>query len=376
MKRFSSVAIALLLLFVLSFNFGCAGAPQQGSKQTFSPQIRVNGFPFQQQSRPQLTQFQHRTAPQGAQSASQAAAAYWTGNGGNSISLGILVPESQGLNAQEAYLPAMVQGVLVANMSKYSNIQVLDRVSLDKVIAETLDPTYQDNLDIVSLGHVAHVGNMMTGKIIRTSTGYTLQINVTDTSPNARTIASYSGACTVALLDDQTAIQKASLDLLAQMGVQLTAKAKEELGTASSQQAINAQAALARGITAQKQGTGTEVVGSSYFYNLAAIYDSSLLEAANRSSILNANISSGNIGDNVRGDIQWRRDWVARLTETEQFIDSFNRTESMPYTLFYIPDIKQGTINYQNETVSLSIETHLHGSGIWTLSIERALQAV
>jgi hypothetical protein len=48
----------------------------------------------------------------------------------------------------------------------------------------------------------------------------------------------------------------------------------------------------------------------------------------------------------------------------------------MPYTLFYTTEISQGTVNYQNETVSLSIETHLHGNGIWTLSIERALQAV
>jgi len=50
--------------------------------------------------------------------------------------------------------------------------------------------------------------------------------------------------------------------------------------------------------------------------------------------------------------------------------------ESMPYTLFYVPDIKQGAINYQNETVVMSIETYLRGSDIWTLSIERALQTV
>jgi len=50
--------------------------------------------------------------------------------------------------------------------------------------------------------------------------------------------------------------------------------------------------------------------------------------------------------------------------------------ESMPYTLFYVPDIKQGAINYQNETVVMSIETYLRGSDIWTSSIEHALQTV
>jgi hypothetical protein len=82
------------------------------------------------------------------------------------------------------------------------------------------------------------------------------------------------------------------------------------------------------------------------------------------------------MGDNVRNDIQWRKQWVDRLTETEQFFDNFNKMESMPYTLFYSKDITQGKINYQNETVALSIETYLYGSSIWTVSIERALQAV
>ena len=66
---------------------------------------------------------------------------YWTGDGRSGMSLGILAPESQGLNKEQSYLPAMVQGVLVADISKYSAISVLDRASLDKVIAETLDPT-------------------------------------------------------------------------------------------------------------------------------------------------------------------------------------------------------------------------------------------
>jgi hypothetical protein len=187
------------------------------------------------------------------------------------------------------------------------------------------------------------------------------------------TAASYSGTFTFAELDNLTGIRRASLDLLQKMNVTLTANAREELTRAAAVNHVNAQTALAMGIAAQRQGT--EVAALSYYFQ-AATYDPSLLEAVSRSSILNANITSGNIGDNVRNDIQWRRDWVARLTETEQFIDSFNRTESMPYTLFYVPDIKQGTVNYQNETVNLSIETHLHGSGIWTLSIERTLQAV
>jgi len=347
MYRLSKIAIYLMLLFSFVFYFGCQseGTTQQDNTTT-SPQ--------QVQNQPPIS--------------------YWSGDGGKGMRLGILVPQAQGLSDAQNYLPSMVQGVLVSTISKYSAISVLDRVSLDKVIAETEDLTYQDNSDIVRLGEVAQVGDMMTGTIIQTSSGYTLQINVTDTSTDAKTVASYSGTCTVAELDNHMAIQKASLDLLTQMGVTLTAQARQELSGAAAENSVIAQTALAKGITAQKQGT--EVAALSYYFQAAA-FDSSLVEAADRSSILNANISSGNIGNDVRNDIQWRKDWVARLTETEQFFDSFNKSQSMPYTLFYISnEIKQGDVNYQNETVTLSLETYLHGSGIWTLSIERALQAV
>ena len=305
---------------------------------------------------------------------------YFTGDGRKDMSLAILVPESQGLSKELAYLPAMVQGCLVSNISKYSKIAVLDRVALDKVIAETLDPTYKDNLDIVRLGHVAQTGYIMTGKLIKTSSGYTMQINVTDTTPNAKTTASYSGACTVAQLDDQTAIQKASMDLLTQMGVRLTDLAKTELSTAGSVRVVNAQTALAQGITAQKQGT--EVAALSYYFQAAA-FDPSLLEAVNRSSVLAANISSGSIGDDARNDIQWRKNWTDRLAETEKwfnsFFDNFFKTlPPLPYTLFYTSDIKQiGNINYQNETMNLSgIQTNLHALQGWALSIEPTLQSI
>ena len=249
------------------------------------------------------------------------------------MSLAVLVPESEGLAENLSYLPTVVQGCLVSNISKYSAITVRDRVSLDRVIAETLDPLYrEDDVNIIRLGHIAQVGHIMTGKILRTSTGYTLQINVTETSSGGATIASWSDTCTVGELDDQTAIHKASRELLTQMGVRLTAAAVNELGKASTQQSVAAQTALARGITAQRRGT--EVAALSYYFQAAA-FDPSLMEATNRASVMSANISSGNIGDDVRNDIQWRRDWVARLTETEQYFDNINRTESMPYTLFY-----------------------------------------
>jgi hypothetical protein len=153
---------------------------------------------------------------------------YYIGDGGRGISLGILVPESEGLASAQAYLPLMVQGGLVSSISKYSAISVMDRVSLDRLIRETLDPMYEDNWDIIRLGHISHVGYMLTGKISRISNGYTLYFNISDTI-EGKTKASYSGTCTVSQLDDHTAIQFAAKELMLQLGVQLTQSAISEL---------------------------------------------------------------------------------------------------------------------------------------------------
>jgi hypothetical protein len=117
------------------------------------------------------------------------------------------------------------------------------------------------------------------------------------------------------------------------------------------------------------------VAALSYYYQAAAI-DPSLLEAANRASVLSANVTSGNIGADARNDIQWRKDWIARLSASEEYFDGFFKTSSLPYTLFYSTDITQGKINYETETLPLSIEVNLHGSQIWVYSVQKALQTV
>jgi hypothetical protein len=338
MNRFFSITISLTLLFTLS----CAG-----------------GGKTQQQTQ----QVQQQTP----------ASPYWTGDGGKEVSLTIVAPRASGLAENQSYLPGVVQREFVDNFSGYSAISVLNYESLGEQYDVLLSGYFDDNAG-GDLGHLPETTHMMRGNITKTTTGYALQMQITKTA-DKMTAASYSGDFTFAELDNRTGIRRASLDLLQKMGVTLTAQAREGLTKAATANHATAQTAFAQGVVAQKQGT--EFAALSYFFQ-AAVYDPSLHEAVSRSSILSANISSGNIGQDARNDVAWRRDWIARLTETEQFLDRFNRTESMPYTLFYTDDIKQqGDINYQNETVTLGgMETHLHGSGIWTLAIERALQAV
>jgi len=305
---------------------------------------------------------------------------YFTGDGGKGKSITILPPKGSGLAANQANLLEMLAIDLVNNFKTFSAMNVFDRVNNQRQYEELLSGYYADNDKAgLDLGHLASTDYMLLGNVTKTSTGYVLQLTVNKNSDKT-TEATYSKSISIAELEDLTGVRKASLELLQKMGVQLTAQAQTELIKAPTSDQLNSRNLTAQGIVAQRQGT--EVAALSYYFQAAA-FDPSLIEAVSRSSVLAANISSGSIGDDARNDIQWRKNWIARLEETEKyfnsFFDNFFKTlPPIPYTLSYYSDIKQiGEINYVNETVDLKgIEANLHASQSWASLIEPTLQSV
>jgi hypothetical protein len=274
------------------------------------------------------------------------ASPFYTGTGGRGISLAILAPRATGLEENQGYIPALVQGEFVSNFSGYSALSVMDRQNLDNVYDELLSGYYDDNDEAgLDLGHLMATDYLMTGGITRTTTGYALQMQIIKTA-DKMTAASYSGTCTFAELDNLTGIRKASLELLEKIGVTVTERARTELTGAAAKNHVNAQTALAQGITAQQDGTVVEAL--SYYYQATA-FDSSLLEAASRAGVMRSAISSGNIGENVRNDIQRRREWEKALNEAEEFF-----SKHLPYEIVYEPTLTQGRVDYAKETVDMS----------------------
>ncbi|MDR1221165.1 MAG: hypothetical protein LBK73_16395 [Treponema sp.] len=199
------------------------------------------------------------------------AQSYWTGNGASGLSVAVLVPEGRGLAENEAYLPTMVQGVLVGDFAKFSAMKVIDRQNLEKVIAEGETGYYADESNFVQLGAVANVRYILNGALQKTGSGFSLQLKITEAASGASK-AAYTGAVSAAELENLTGIKKASGDLLSQLGVSLTDAGKTALLGVSASNA-QAETALARGITAQRSGTVIEAM--SYYYE-AARFDPSL----------------------------------------------------------------------------------------------------
>ncbi|MCL2186257.1 MAG: hypothetical protein FWB86_10450 [Treponema sp.] len=301
----------------------------------------------------------------------QNSSAYFTGDGGGGKRITVMPFRGVGLSNEQQYLSSLVQGVLVQNINKYSAFSVLDRVSLEKVMAETESDIYAENPNIIQFANNTQADYIITGRIIKTPVNFTLEITVTNTHQNINE-AFYSGNITIENLENFTGINLASLDLLDKLGIKLSDLSKRELSAAGSQRDVQSQIALAQGITAQRQGSQIAALG--YFYQAAA-YDPALSEASNRTFAMIENMSKGNIGQNIRNDIAWRREWVARLTETEEFLEKYFTTAGL-WTLFYANDIQWGEVNYNDETVTLSIITHLQGSTVLLHPIEQIIQAI
>ena len=279
----------------------------------------------------------------------------FTGDGGKGISLTVLVPDSHGLTQAESYLPSMIQGVLVGDLTKYSAISVLDRLNLEAVLIETESGIYKNDEDFMQLGKITNTDYTLTGRVSKTSAGFALQIQIISNT-NGNTRASHSSILTRSDIDNFIGVRKVSLDLLTKIGVVLTDNAKKELSGPEVPKQIIAQKPLAQGITAQKQGT--EITALTYYFQAMAD-DPNLQEAINRSTILSANIASGKMGEDIRNDVAWRKQWVDRLIEIEQLVNNMNRSGATPFTLYYSDELKQESINYQNNTVSFSIDTIL-----------------
>ena len=289
------------------------------------------------------------------QQAQQQTVQNWTGDGGSGMSISILAPQTTGLAANQAYLPALVQGEFVSNFSGFSAISVLDRMRLDEQYAELLSGYYSDDAEAgMDLGHLTPTTHIMGGSITRTAAGFVLQMHITKSSDKT-TVASHSGTITFAELDNLSGIRRASLDLLEKMGVTLTAQAQEQLSGAAAANHVNAQTALARGIVAQRGGNTIETMAR--FYE-AASYDPSLAEAVARANTMSASIRTGSIGENIRNDIAWRDEWVKILTDAAAFLRA---NPPVIATVIYDANLTQENINYQSRTADFSFDIEVNG---------------
>jgi len=290
------------------------------------------------------------------------------------MKLAVLEPEGKGLSKDEVWMLSLVQSTIAADFNKYSHIKIIDRQNLEAIIAEqkrSLSAITSDD-DAIAIGNLANANHILTGKITKTPNAFMLELAITDVKTGERKASHSPQAVSPSSLENLSALKEASADLLKQLGVSLTESQLAELRGPVATTQVQAQTALAHGVVAERQGTS--VAALSYFYQAAA-FDPTLVEAVKRSSIMSANISGINLGDNIRNDIVWRKKWVEQLKETEETFYRIINTAAPPYTLYYSTVIETKNINYQKETADLNISLNLLASAEWFTALQRSLKA-
>jgi TolB-like protein len=299
------------------------------------------------------------SSPQGADApedlsgagSSETEQAPYTGDGGAGKSITILPLNVKGLAKDQSNLPDTMLGEFISNFSNYSAMSVLDRINLQTNYEWLYSGIIDDNSEELDWGHLPPTDYLMNGSITKIPSGYALQIQISKTSDKMLAAPAYSGTCTIYELTNFTAIRRASRDQLEKLGVKLTDWAKRELDGAATQQAVEAQEALSKGIEAMRKGTVVEA--QSYFIQAQAI-DPQLAEAASRVNIVSRDISSGNIGENARNRQAWHDEWQKRLAECEKTVRDYMKNTPLPAFLVYSTAIKEENHDYNRATLTLS----------------------
>jgi tetratricopeptide (TPR) repeat protein len=218
-------------------------------------------------------------------------------------SITIMEPVGKNLQPDDAHLPSLVQNAVSGDFTRYSAMSVMNWNDLSKVMEELESMVYSGNNNFVQAGNITQTDYIMTGDLTRTGTSYVLNLVVTDAKTGMNK-ASYLKTVSLAELSSLAAVKAASADLLTQMGTTLAAADRTSLLQAAAARTIQAETALAKGQTAQRNG---QTVAALTWYAQAADFQPGLADAEARLAVLTQQFESYDILSEVQRRFAWKK---------------------------------------------------------------------
>ncbi|MCL1993582.1 MAG: hypothetical protein FWG66_11620, partial [Spirochaetes bacterium] len=279
----------------------------------------------------------------------------FAGDGGSGIHLAVLAPETHGI--VPAFLPLHIQGLLNNIFNRYSNIGLIDRQNLDRIIFEqdlAAGGRFSDQ-DFITIGNLTNTQYFLFGTIQNIAWGrYSLQLSITEAATGVIRASFMAEGSFAQFQGRADIINSAALALLTQMGVELTEPGRQSLMAGNSQIA-RAQAEMARGIAAMRAGDELQAL---FNMTQAAAFDPTNLEVLTQLNTLSADISGGTISQMILNDILARDRWLEVFRETALF---FN--ENPPFELIFDPALFQvGEPNFARRTATLGMRMSVDAS--------------
>jgi len=284
---------------------------------------------------------------------------FWTGNGGKDIRITVAEPVGKGLSADEQSLIPLIQSTIIGSIQKFSAMTIFDRQNLENILSEqkmSLSGDFSDN-DFIRIGHLTNANLIVFGSINKISSNYFIEFAVTDVETGERKASYPPKQVSLLSLQGFSAVKDASADLLSQLGVNLTDRAIQELKRAENTTRIQAENLLARGITAQRQGSVADAF--SYYFQAASL-EPSLREAISRASVVSTSVSGGIISQNVRNRLKVHDEWRTIVNAAKTFYSNH-----LPYEFVYDTNINRGAINFDRRTINLTIGLSLIPTDAW-----------
>ena len=269
--------------------------------------------------------------------------------------IAVPAPKAVNIGDDSNWIPLFIQGVITSNFQQYSGMNVVDRQNADMVKAEQRlsENTAYDEKSAIELGKLTSARLIITGSIMAKSNAYALTFSITDAETGETKATSSIPNCLASALEDGTAANQVSYDLMKGYGIKLSSEAQSKLTQKASVMSgeAAAQASLAKGIVAEQNGTNIEALT---YYIQARKSDKKLGEATSRMANMTTVVTSGNYGANAKNLMKLRNDWDKLLREAAELIAS-NPPE---FELRYFSDIEALELtaqDYERGTMSFSV---------------------
>ena len=273
----------------------------------------------------------------------------------NKSTIAVPAPKAVNLGDGSDWIPLFIQGVITSNFQQYSGMKVVDRQNADMVKAEQRlsENAAYDEKSAIELGKLTSARLIITGSIMAKSNAYALTFSITDAETGETKATSSIPNCLASALEDGTAANQVSYDLMKGYGISLSSEAQSKLTQKASVMSgeTAAQASLAKGIVAEQNGTNIEALT---YYIQARKSDKKLGEATSRMANMTTVVTSGNYGANAKNLMKLRNDWDKLLREAAELIAS-NPPE---FELRYFSDIEALELtaqDYERGTMSFSV---------------------
>jgi hypothetical protein len=241
----------------------------------------------------------------------------FTGTGGKGIVIAVPTPALRGAGSADSYMPQFFQDIITGSLARFSAMTVLDRLNEKLVLAEqnlSLSGNYSDN-DYIRIGNLTNAQFIVAGIIQNISGRYNVSFRINNTETN-EIKASFNKPYPITDIESGLAAKEAVRELLAGMGVELTADGERQL-LAEQRRETQAKRQLAQGMDSERNGNDIEGL---VFYIEALDNDPTMREASARIQ----NFAEGSPGASIRERANWattqKEKWEKRFNDLGDYV--------------------------------------------------------